>query len=127
VYAPHLWQRIFIGSFLFTLVFIGGLVLVAVRAALGLPFSLPLGLLGIIFGLGAAKAWLRWQAITVLPLGNGAQSKKGLLAHIVLWPLASAVYLYNAIVAAFSQRIEWRGITYELKSPTEAVIISRES
>ena len=25
------------------------------------------------------------------------------------------------------RRIEWRGITYELKSPSEAVIISRKS
>jgi hypothetical protein len=36
------------------------------------------------------------------------------------------LYLYNAIVAGFSRRITWRGITYELKSPTEAVIISRD-
>jgi hypothetical protein len=31
------------------------------------------------------------------------------------------------MAAAFSRRIKWRGITYELKSATEAVIISRES
>jgi hypothetical protein len=30
------------------------------------------------------------------------------------------------VAAGFSRRIKWRGITYELKSPTEAVIISRE-
>ncbi len=46
-------------------------------------------------------------------------------AHLLLWPLASALYLFNAVVAAFSRRIEWRGITYELKSPTEAVIIRK--
>jgi hypothetical protein len=32
----------------------------------------------------------------------------------------------NAIAAAGSRRIEWRGITYDLKSPNEAVIISRD-
>jgi len=31
--------------------------------------------------------------------------------------------LANAISAACSRRIEWRGINYELKSPTETVII----
>jgi hypothetical protein len=36
------------------------------------------------------------------------------------------LYLYNAIVAGFSRRITWRGITYNLRSPTEAVIISRD-
>jgi hypothetical protein len=41
----------------------------------------------------------------------------------LLWPLASALFLVNAIAAIGSRRIEWRGITYELKSPTEAVII----
>jgi hypothetical protein len=37
------------------------------------------------------------------------------------------LFLLNAIAAACSRRIEWRGITYHLKSPTEAVIISRKS
>jgi hypothetical protein len=37
------------------------------------------------------------------------------------------LYLGNALIAGFSRRIKWRGITYELKSATEAVIISRES
>ena len=41
--------------------------------------------------------------------------------------IASALYLVNALTAAFSRRIKWRGITYELKSPSEAVIISRKS
>jgi hypothetical protein len=49
------------------------------------------------------------------------------VAHVLLWPVASLLYLYNAIIAGFSQRITWRGITYELKSPREAVIISRDS
>ena len=53
--------------------------------------------------------------------------RRDLIAHVLLWPFASLLYLYNAIVAGFSRRIKWRGITYELKSPTEAVIISRDS
>jgi len=51
---------------------------------------------------------------------------KSVPAHIVLWPLASLLFLINAVVAAGSRRISWRGITYDLKSPTEAVIIARE-
>jgi hypothetical protein len=50
---------------------------------------------------------------------------RDLAAQILLWPFASLLYLYNAIAAGLSRRIQWRGITYELKSPTEAVIISR--
>jgi hypothetical protein len=42
---------------------------------------------------------------------------------MTLWPLGSALYLYNTLAAAMSRRISWRGITYELKSPGETVII----
>jgi hypothetical protein len=45
------------------------------------------------------------------------------LAHATLWPLASLLFLGNAVAAAMSRRVVWRGITYELKSPTETVII----
>jgi len=77
----------------------------------------------IIFALGATKSFIRFRAVsTVLKT-----SRLDLVAHVFLWPIASLLYLYNAIVAGFSSRITWRGITYELKSPTEAVIISRDS
>ena len=67
-------------------------------------------------------------SITDLWLSGGEPTlRRDLLAHIFLWPVASLLYLYNAVVAGFSRRIKWRGITYELKSPREAVIISRES
>jgi hypothetical protein len=88
---------------------------------------LPLALLSLIYVLGAAKAYIRLKAVAI-PLANwDKQLSQSLPAHLLLWPLTSGVYLYNALAAAFSRRITWRGITYELKSPTEAVIISRES
>src|SRR5438874_9822946 len=43
-----------------------------------------------------------------------------------LWRIvlaSNALFLYNALAAAFSRRIVWRGIEYELKSPTETAII----
>jgi hypothetical protein len=36
------------------------------------------------------------------------------------------LFLCNALLAMSSRRIKWRGISYELKSATEAVIIARE-
>ena len=125
VYSPHLWKPLLIGSLLFTAGFFGGLALVLVRAALGLTFALPLMLLVLIFALGSAKAYIRLRAVTLAQPGYREQISKGVAAHLFLWPLASALFLWNAVVAGFSRRIEWRGITYELKSPTEAVIIRR--
>jgi cellulose synthase/poly-beta-1,6-N-acetylglucosamine synthase-like glycosyltransferase len=126
VYAPRLWKPLLIGSLLFCAVFFGGLFLVAARAILGLPCALPLALLVVIHALGTAKAYIRLKAVMMILAGCKNELAKSLPAHLLLWPIASALYLFNAIVAAFSRRISWRSITYELKSATEAVIIARE-
>jgi cellulose synthase/poly-beta-1,6-N-acetylglucosamine synthase-like glycosyltransferase len=118
VYASHLWLPLLLGSALFTIAFFGGLILICVYPSSFVAFFLLL-----IFALGAAKSFIRFRAVSrVLETSN-----RDLVAHVLLWPVASLLYLYNAIVAGFSQRITWRGITYELKSPREAVIISRDS
>jgi len=118
VYASHLWLPLLLGSAIFTLAFFGGLILIGVypRSSAAYFFSL------IIFTLGATKSLIRFRAVSRVI----QTSRNDLPAHIFLWPFASLLYLYNTIVAAFSRRINWRGITYELKSPSEAVIISRE-
>lgn len=118
VYASHLWLPLLLGSSLFTIAFFGGLILIGFHPRSPAAYIFPL----IIFALGAAKSVIRFRAVsTVLQT-----SRRDLFAHIFLWPFASLLYLYNAIVAGFSRRLKWRGITYELKSPSEAVIISRE-
>jgi cellulose synthase/poly-beta-1,6-N-acetylglucosamine synthase-like glycosyltransferase len=126
VYAPHLWQPLLIGSFLFCAVFFAGLALAVVRATLHLPNSLLLMVLLFIFVLGAAKVHVRLDAVAIPLSAYRKQLRKSLPAHLVLWPVASALYLCNTVAAACSRRIKWRGITYELKSATEAVIIARD-
>jgi cellulose synthase/poly-beta-1,6-N-acetylglucosamine synthase-like glycosyltransferase len=127
VYAPHLWKPVLIGSLSFCAVFFGGIALVVIRAVWGLSYAAPLVLITLIFLLGAAKACIRLKAVAAALPSYRRQLKKSLPAHLLLWPLASLLYLCNALASAFSRRIEWRGITYELKSATEAVIITRES
>ena|SRR5918911_766737 len=128
VYAPHFWKIVLFSNLLFVLIFFGGIVLAITRAALGLSFVLPLAFVLAIYALGTAKAFLRWRAIN-LPLAEYREElRRGALSHLFLWPLASALYLYNALAALLSRKIKWRGITYELKSPHETVIIrSQES
>lgn len=126
VYAPHFWKAVLVGSLLFVAVFFGGIALVAIRVAHGLSTLTPLIFVMLIFALGAAKAYVRWRAVA-LPLADyRPQLRRNLLAQLLLWPIASALYLYNAVAAALSRRIRWRGISYELKSPTETVIISKQ-
>ncbi len=123
VYASHLWKAVLLGSLLFVAVFFGGIALALTRAALGLSHVWPLLLVAIIFALGVGKAYVRSVAVTLPLSAYRAELRRGLWAHLLLWPFASVLYLYNALAAALSRRIEWRGITYELKSPTETVII----
>lgn len=115
VYASHLWLPLLIGSAIFSIVFFGGFILISVYPRSSAVYIF----LSIIFALGAIKSFVRWRAVNISP-------RRDLFAHILFWPIASLLYLCNAIIAGFSRRIEWRGITYELKSPSEAVIISRE-
>ena len=123
VYASHLWLPLLLGSALFAIAFFGGLVLLILQIFGILSNSLVVpAVVLVIFTLGATKSLIRFRAVSKIL----ATSRRDLLTHIFLWPIASLLYLYNAIAAGFSRRIKWRGITYELKSPTEAVIISRD-
>ena len=126
-YAPHLWKPLLLGSAIFVLVFFGGIGFVMARAISGLSFATPLVLLLIIFAMGAMKSHLRLRAVTSVIRDARANSLGSTIAHLTLWPLASALYLYNAIAAAFSRKITWRGITYELRSANETVIVSRKA
>jgi cellulose synthase/poly-beta-1,6-N-acetylglucosamine synthase-like glycosyltransferase len=127
VYAPHLWLPLLLGSSLFAIAFFGGFVLLVWKMFSGQSFWLTVSLLIVIFALGAAKGFIRWRAVSIPLARYRKEMRRDLAAHILLWPFASLLYLYNAIVAGFSRRIIWRGITYNLRSPTEAVIISRDS
>lgn len=124
VYAPHLWKIVLYTNLFFVVIFYGGLALSFARVALGLSFIAPLLIIALVYALGTGKANLRWRAVKLALARHRAQLREGFFAHHFLWPLASALYLYNALAAAFSRRINWRGITYELKSPTETVIIA---
>jgi cellulose synthase/poly-beta-1,6-N-acetylglucosamine synthase-like glycosyltransferase len=125
-YAAHLWKGVLLGSLIFVLVFFGGMALAVVRALLGLSFATPLVLLLVIFALGSMKSHFRLRAVSQVIPDERLRSVGTTLAHLMLWPLASVLYLYNGLAAAVSRRITWRGITYELKSPSETVILSRE-
>lgn len=127
VYAPHLWLPLLLGSALFAIAFFGGLVLLITRWWRGQSIVVLLSVLLVIFALGAAKSFIRWRAVNIPLAKYRTALRRDLAAHIFLWPFASLLYLYNAIVAAFSRRITWRGITYDLPSPNQAVIISRDS
>src|SRR5205085_2458595 len=123
VYAPHLWRIVLASNALFVTVFFGGLALAASRAAAGLPCAWPLALVSVVFLLGVWKSFFRLRAVALVLEDFHAQLRAGVWAHLLLWPLTAALFFYNALAAALSRRIVWRGIEYELKSPNETAII----
>ncbi|HEV2706738.1 MAG TPA: glycosyltransferase family 2 protein [Pyrinomonadaceae bacterium] len=125
VYAPHLWRVVLVSNLLFVIVFFGGLALAVSRAVSGGRFEWPLALVCSIYLLGTWKAFFRLRAVALALESYHAQLRSDVWAHLLLWPLASALYLYNALAALLSRRITWRGIIYELKSPHETAIIAR--
>jgi ceramide glucosyltransferase len=126
VYGPHLWKLLFIGSAIFVVTFFGGIALVVTRAFSGQMPYVTASIVLAIFVLGALKAFLRFRVIDAIMRQQRQRLSSGFLPHLLLWPISSLLQLINCVVAAMSRRISWRGITYELKSPNETVIIARE-
>jgi hypothetical protein len=127
VYAPRLWTFVFVSNLLFVLAFFGGLALAVWRMAVGLPFVWPLVSVSVIFLLGLWKAFFRLRAVALVLEEHHGRLHRSVWAHLTLWPLTAALFLSNATAAALSRRIVWRGIGYELKSPTETEIIEPDA
>ena len=126
-YAPHLWRPLLLGSLLFSAVFFGGLAMTITSSIRG-NFDWVVGVsLLIIFLLGTIKSYVRLRAVSLVLDAPTTVFRRSTLPHLLLWPIASLLFLLNCVVAVWSKRIEWRGITYQLKSANEAVIITRKS
>jgi cellulose synthase/poly-beta-1,6-N-acetylglucosamine synthase-like glycosyltransferase len=128
VYAPRLWHIVLASNLIFCSVFYGGIAVSITHALRGQSFALPLAFVATVFILGALKAHLRLRAVSRVLAREGVRLRGSeRAAHLTLWALTAALFLYNALAAAFSRRITWRGIGYELKSPTETVLTARIS
>lgn len=107
VYHPELWRVGFTGHLIFNAAFFI------------LPFSHP-WLWLTIYGLSAAKSWIRYNAVqTVLPLLPPAALSKHGWFYILSSPLVALLFLYNMIASALGTEIVWRQIRYKLVSPNE--------
>lgn len=127
VYSPNLWKMALIGNLIFVAVFFTGTVLVIANAVLSNSFIAPLLIVAIIFFLGVGKAWLRLKAVSLVLTDYKKELKRNALAQLTLWIFSSVLFLLNCITAAFSRKIVWRGIEYELKSATETILIEGQT
>jgi cellulose synthase/poly-beta-1,6-N-acetylglucosamine synthase-like glycosyltransferase len=122
VYAPHFWRMSFMGSFIFNLVMISGVAIIISGAA----FWPPLIALLMVSLFSIGKSWLRLNAVRLVLGGYEKDLKKQIWTQNTLWILSPALFFYNCVAALVSQKITWRGITYELRSAKETIIYSND-
>lgn len=124
VYAPHLWKQSFIGSFIFNLVFLWGLLIITLYPVNEFAFWFALVSLILVSAFSIGKSWLRLNAVKLVLKDYKKELDRQFWTQNTLWIFSPALFFYNCVCALLSRKILWRGIVYELKSPTETVIIN---
>ncbi|HEU0179587.1 MAG TPA: glycosyltransferase [Blastocatellia bacterium] len=122
VYSPRVWRLACVSHGLFNLVFWGGLLWLVISSLTRTPSRSLEFLLAGVFLLGAVTGAMR-AVVAARLLGAGHVRKWW--AYLSLGPVVSLIYLYNIIASAKTTRIVWRGIGYNLISPSETVILHR--
>jgi cellulose synthase/poly-beta-1,6-N-acetylglucosamine synthase-like glycosyltransferase len=125
VYSPDLWIAAFIGSGIFNLVFIWGIVVIIYRLFYGGRIWPAAAALVLVSAFSIGKSWLRSKAVRLVLKDHREELDRQSSWQNTLWALSPALFFFNAAAAALSRKITWRGITYELKSASETVIIER--
>ena len=88
---------------------------------------LAIAVLAGILGLGVSKARLRARvAKEIFPEEAALLEERG-SAYWLWWPLVPWLMLMNFVTAGLTNRIEWRGVHYELMSPHEVRVSRRET
>lgn len=119
VYGTKFWILSFIGSGLFNLVMLTSLLLIIFSNYFWSPLIVILVVS--IFSIG--KSWLRLNAVKLVLKDYKLELNRQFWSQNTLWLFAPAIFFYNCICALLSRKIIWRGIKYELISPTETKIL----
>lgn len=117
VYSTNLWIASLIGSFIFNLVMIWSLVLIAFFQIKTFGFWFALFTLVSVSAFSVGKSHLRLKAVKLVLKDYEKELNKQTWSQNTLWLLSSAVFLYNSVCALLSRKIVWRGIRYKLESP----------
>ncbi len=126
VYAPKLWLMTLVGTGLFNAVLITALLIVIFSRTNDLAVWISIGVIAAVTFLSVGKSWTRLAAVRLALPQYERELKQQFWPQNTLWIVTGALFFINCGAALFSRRITWRGIDYELKSPTETVIISRK-
>lgn len=130
VYHPALWWKIALVHCVGNAVLFLGLGLLVWQVASGFDSMMLLTaslLMLSIVPMEMLNAKILLPAIVEMLPAHRAQLENQLWIFRLLAPLASVLALYNTLFSLFTRRITWRGVTYEMRSPTETIVISEQS
>ncbi|MFQ5790292.1 MAG: glycosyltransferase [Acidobacteriota bacterium] len=117
IYWPNLW-RIAGGSQVLFVAFMTAGTAAAIQGD-----TTTAVLLGAVLALGGVSGRLRARAVRLLVPRWEAPLGRYTWAYVLWLPLAGLLTFYAFCRSAVSRRIEWRGKTYEMRSPTETIIL----
>lgn len=117
VYATNLWIASLIGSFIFNLVMIWSIVLIAFFEIKSFDFWFALFTFVSVSAFSTGKSHLRLKAVKLVLKDYETELNKQFWAQNTLWLFSPAIFLCNSICALLSRKIVWRGIRYKLESP----------
>lgn len=126
VYYPQLWVR----AILRACIMATWLIAVLVTAALSIVSPDPIFKWSLLTGLSVLvveifflmKGQKLWQL--VLPPDRAADLEASSLRFMMALPLAHLALPWMTLYSVCTNRIQWRGVTYELRSPSEIVVIA---
>lgn len=124
VYASHLWLLSFFGSSVFCGVMLAAFLIVIFSRTNSVAVFSAFATLALVTAFSVGKAWLRLRAVELVLTQYKSDIRSQFWTQNTLWLLTPALFFYNSFAAWLSRRLKWRGITYELKSPGETVIIT---
>ncbi len=127
VYAPKLWLMSFFGSGLFNLVMIWSLGIVIFSKQNDAAVFAAIATMVVVTATSVGKTWLRLKAAKLVLRDYIPYIERQFWTQNTLWLLAPALFFYNSLAAWLSRKMTWRGVEYELISPTETRIIHRNS
>lgn len=132
VYRPNAWWVGMLSYSLFNVGFWGSILAILLAAfgiagaGLGTPLLIAGALTLFVYILGSLKGVTRLaSALRLLPSFR-SQIRRLWWVYCLAWPIVSVLFWYNFIKSATTRRIRWRGVHYELKSPTETVILNSD-
>jgi hypothetical protein len=122
VYAPHLWKLSLFGSGLFSLVVVWAFAAILFSTTNSWLVLGAIVTLIMVSAFSIGKAFLRLKAVMLAMPQHSRLIRRQIFTQCTLWLLAPPLFLLNSIAALFSRKMFWRGIEYEMVSPTETRI-----